>query len=44
MPQNPQGKIDDCRLLMGGEKMYFVTEKELLQNLIQNEKQRKDYP
>lgn len=40
MPKNLlQGKFDDYKLLTVGEKMDYVTEKKLLQHLIQNYKQ-----
>lgn len=41
MPQNLlAGEFEDCELLIGAEKMDYVTEKELLQTLIENYKQR----
>ncbi|XP_061353827.1 protein CHUP1, chloroplastic-like isoform X2 [Gastrolobium bilobum] len=40
MPQNLlTGEFEDLELLIGGEKMDYVTEKELLQNLVKDYKQ-----
>ena len=41
MPQNlPTGEFKDLELLIDGEKMHNFTKKEVLQNLVQNYKER----